>query len=302
MPWLLVKRPGRHTSLAEEIEPNNTAATANPVALDVPLRGRLGARMDRERSDRDFYHFTVAPTAAPAVLRVTASGLPNMDLHLGLFNAAGKRLAAANEGGLGGGESLPNQRLGPGDHYIEIREVAVPGRQATENVSDWYTLTMSVHPLGADQESEPDDTPDQALPLGFDREPKADLNIKGYLSRAGDLDHFRPRGEGGRVLGGTVSGIPDVDIRLVVLPPDASGSTEKDPARQRGARVFDTGGPGAPRTLRQSPLAPRRARALPRRPAQGSLDGRARDSRDASPFAPRSRYALRPHRDPAAAP
>jgi serine/threonine protein kinase len=243
IPWLLTKRHGPMGSLAEEKEPNNTAATANPITVGVPLRGRLGARLDRERSDRDFYHFTLPPTATPAVLRLTVSGLPNMDLHLGLFGAAGKRLAAANEQGHGGAESLPNQRLGPGDHYIEIREVSIPGRQATENVSDWYTVALGVHPLGADEESEPNDTPDQAISFGLDH---PEQTLRGYLGRVGDIDYFRPRGDGSRILGSTVSGIADVDVRLVVLPPDAPGSTEKDPANRRGARVFDTSGPGAP--------------------------------------------------------
>jgi serine/threonine-protein kinase len=243
IPWLLFRTPGTLGPLGEEKEPNNTAATANAIALDTPLRGRLGMRIDREHSDRDFYHFTLAPTAGPSVLRATVSGLPNMDLHLGLFDATGKRIAAANENGMGGGEGLPNQRLSPGEHYIEVREVAVSGRQATENVSDWYTLTVSVHPLGADEESEPDDTPEQALFIGAG---PPEQKMKGYLGRAGDLDFYRPRGEGGRVLSGMVSGIPDVDVRVVVLPPEAVAGAEKDLAQRRGARVFDKGGPGAP--------------------------------------------------------
>ena len=96
--------------------------------------------------------------------------MPNMELMLEVFDGTGKKVAEADNGGVGDGEIIPNLRLEPGEHYIAVREVWMAGRPATENVSDWYTLTATLEPLEPGHESEPDDSPSAALPVDARRD------------------------------------------------------------------------------------------------------------------------------------
>jgi serine/threonine-protein kinase len=218
-----------------ESEPNNNAAEANLIASEHTVRGHIGTRISVEESDRDFYHFQVL--GGVHSLRAELTGIAGMDLKLEVFDPLGRRIAEADAGGPGEGEIIPNARLDPGEYYVAVREVWVGGRPATENDTDWYTLTASWRPVQPNQETEPDDSPSAAVPLALDQP------MLGYLGRPGDVDYFYPRGEGGGTLSGYLTGIEGVDTRLVVLPPgSASGPPGPLPP---GARVFDEGGLGA---------------------------------------------------------
>jgi hypothetical protein len=230
-----------------EVEPNNTPATANSLASGRPIRGQVGKRIAPEESDRDYYRFAVEGSE-PVVLRAELSGLPNMELILEVFDAAGKKVAESDNGGVGDGELIPNLKLAPGEHYIAVREVWTAGRPAMENVSDWYTLTATWKPLEAGHETEPDDQVGAALPVN-PGEP-----MRGYLGRVDDVDYYVVRGHGakpGGTLAGEVTGVPGADVRLVVLPGGAAigspiGSITGPPGPlPPGAKVFDAGGPGA---------------------------------------------------------
>jgi hypothetical protein len=175
------------------------------------------------------------------VLRAELSRLPNMEIMLEVFDATGRKEAEADNGGLGEGELIPNLRVGPGEHYVAARQVWVAGRAATENVSDFYTLTATWSPIEAGRESEPDDSPAAALPIAVGQ------TVRGYLGRAEDVDYWAVGGAGGGTLTGAVTGVAGVDLRLVVLPAGALGGPPGPlPA---GAKVFDSGGPGAGETF-----------------------------------------------------
>ena len=220
-----------------EVEPNNMAAQANAIASGRPIKGQIGKRIGVEESDRDFYHFHVDGNE-PKVLRAEVSGLPNMELVLEVFDGTGKKIAEADNGGVGDGEIIPNLRVTPGEHYIAVREVWTAGRAATENVSDWYTLTATWKPLEPGHESEPDDMASAALPVGVGE------TMRGTLGRFDDVDYYYVRGAAtGGTLAGEVTGVPGADLRVVVLP---AGSTMGPPGPlPAGARVFDAGGIGA---------------------------------------------------------
>ena len=219
-----------------EVEPNNTPATANAIASGRPVKGQVGKRIAVEESDRDLFRFRLKG-GAPMLLRAELSGLPNMELVLEVFDGTGKKIAEADNNGVGDGELIPNLRLSPGEHYIGVREVWVAGRPATENVSDYYTLTASWKPIEPGRETEPDDLPSAALPL------TPGQDVRGYLSRADDVDYYYVRGDSGGTLSGEVTGVAGVDLRVVVLP---GGSTSGPPGPlPPGARLFDAGGIGA---------------------------------------------------------
>jgi hypothetical protein len=153
-------------------------------------------------------------------------------------------VAEADNGSVGDGELIPNLRLLPGEYYIGVREVWTAGRPAMENVSDFYTLTATWGPPVPGRESEPDDTATQALALAPGQ------TVRGSLARADDVDYYVVRGAAGRAatLAGEVTGVPGVDLRVVVLPavagdkPAPSGPPGPLPP---GARVYDGGGVGA---------------------------------------------------------
>ena len=219
-----------------ESEPNNTPAAANAIASGRAIRGQIGKRIGVEESDRDFFRFRVEG-GEPQVLRAVVSGVPNMELMLEVFDGTGKRITEADNGGLGDGEIVPNLKVQPGEHYIAVREVWTAGRPATENVSDWYTLTATWGPIEPGHETEPDDVASAALPLTVGE------TVRGTLGRLDDVDYYYVRGNGGGVLSGEVTGVPGADLRVVVLPAKATmGPPGPLPP---GAKVFDTGGAGA---------------------------------------------------------
>jgi serine/threonine-protein kinase len=213
----------------EEHEPNNTAKQANLIGDDKTLRGHIGKCLSPEESDRDYYQFHVEK--APMVLHADLTGVPGIDLKLTLYDDDGRKVAEADDDGPGGGEDLPNVRLSePGEYFLAVREVWVQGKPATEDPTNWYTLTARWYPLTASQESEPNDEPAQALPLPLGQP------MRGCPGRAGDVDYYLPGGEPGGALSGTLSGVDGVDLKLTV-----------------GSRVFDSGGPGAPESFENVP-------------------------------------------------
>ena len=241
--WALYHHERRRRAVDVEIEPNDNPGMANLIAPGRTVRGTIGKRLELDESDRDFFQFHVAH--GPSLLRVELSPIPNMDLLVELFDAGGARLVQIDNAGPGEGEVLPNQRLAAGDYYLEVREVWVAGRQATEDITDRYTLLATVRSIGPDEESEPDDTSDTALPLRLDHP------IAGYLSHPNDVDFFYPLGIGGGTLSGEVTGIDGVDVRLIVLPPGVPAGDS--PAKVAGARIFDAGGPGQPERFADLP-------------------------------------------------
>ena len=219
-----------------EVEPNNIPAQANAIASGRAIKGQVGKRIGVEESDRDFFRFHV-DGGEPKVLRAELSGIPNMELMLEVFDGTGKKIAEADNGGVGDGEIIPNLKLQPGEHYIAVREVWTAGHAATENVSDWYTLTATWKPIEPAHETEPDDVASAALPVATGE------TMRGTLGRVDDVDYYYVRGEGGGTLSGEVTGVPGADLRVVVLP---AGSTMGPPGPlPAGAKVFDSGGVGA---------------------------------------------------------
>jgi serine/threonine-protein kinase len=231
--WALLRGDAARP-VVEEIEPNNEPAQANPIAENQPVRGQIGKRLSLETSDRDFYLFRVAD--GPVAAHIDASGVPRMELHLAVFDRFGDKIGETDSGGAGDPEVIPNLRLERGDYWAEVREEWVAGGMATENLTDWYSLKVTWHPLGPDEEAEPDDTPATALPVPLGRP------YVGYLGREGDVDFYYPRGDAGGVLDGRVSGVPGVDVKVVALP--SGTQVTGDPASAPGAKVFDAAGTG----------------------------------------------------------
>jgi hypothetical protein len=177
-----------------EQEHNDDLGHATLIGSGAPVTGWIGQRINRNRSDRDFYRLREAPdpTGGDRVM-VEVSGLPNIDIGLYLYEVDGRLVAQVDEGGVGAGESLRWYRV-RGPVVLMVSEVRRPDALPMENVSDAYRLTASLvrGPAVRDAEAEPNDAPGDAAPIA------AGARVRGHLDRRDDVDLYRYDGPAGR--------------------------------------------------------------------------------------------------------
>jgi serine/threonine-protein kinase len=154
--------------VGEELEPNNAASEATRVPFPVTARGIFGKRLDRERSDRDFYRFVVPAGGRPIALEV--SGMPGM-AQCGLLYAVGspEPFGRYCTGSPQHRLSIPALRLPAGEYVLGLmqdREAYTkdPAPATYESISEGYQL--SIGSSSAPQaELEPNDFPRDAVLL-----------------------------------------------------------------------------------------------------------------------------------------
>jgi serine/threonine-protein kinase len=179
-------------ALREEREPNDDSAHANRIAAGVPVTGWLGKRHSPTEPDRDVY-VVPWPSGSQRVATVAVSGLPNIDITLGVTDGDGLHGATIDENPAGAGEALHRRRV-DGPLVITVAEATkdAPGKDPlpVENVSDPYTLTVTEEAPGAG-ETEPNNSEADANPLVLTDE------LRGYLDTRDDVDLLRWTGEPG---------------------------------------------------------------------------------------------------------
>jgi eukaryotic-like serine/threonine-protein kinase len=154
----------------EELEPNDVASAATLVPFPFSAKGTLGKRMDKQRSDRDFYRFEVP--AGTVGLSLEASGLPGMALCGLLYTAGseapfGRYCPGTPERRL----HIPSLRVPPGKYVLALlqdreaytKDAAPP---TLESISEQYSVEVAPTTDMA-AESEPNDFPRDALKLGL---------------------------------------------------------------------------------------------------------------------------------------
>jgi len=170
----------------EELEPNDAASSATRVPFPFFAKGIIGQRLDKERSDRDFYRFSL-PSAASVTFDVSpVAGLS----WCGLVYAAGSE--------------APLGRYCPGtpEHRLSVEALRLPAgeyvlglmqdREAytkdappptLESISESYHLSVGLT-TAPDVELEPNDFPRDAslVALGEKR--------RGQLAWMRDVDVF----------------------------------------------------------------------------------------------------------------
>ena len=230
--WMFLA-PSRERVTVEEREPNDDPTHANLIASGQSVRGQVGKRRSVEESDRDFYRLVV-PTGATR-LTAEVTGIPEMDLILQVFDGQGHELAESETGAEGDAEAIFDLRVKPGDYYVEVREVWVRSQQATENVSDWYSLRATTDTAPPEEELEPNNDDAEANIV-------AGPVMNGRLSHPGDVDCYVVPGHVAS-LAASVTGLAGVDIKLSM-----HGRT--DPAL---TRVADRAATGAGEKLDAAP-------------------------------------------------
>jgi len=182
--WYAMREP---PPLTAEREPNNDAAHANKIAAGKPVTGHLGRRRSPSDGDVDTY---VVPYSSSSlhIITVRVTGLPNIDVNLGITDGDGLHGATADETQVGDGEVL-HRRAIDGPLVIAVGETLAKDGKAIENVSDPYTLTITEEdPAG---ETEPNNHEPDANPLDPTRE------LRGYLDTRDDVDLLRWTGNDG---------------------------------------------------------------------------------------------------------
>jgi hypothetical protein len=173
-----------------EIEPNGSAAQANPLAPDGEAIGFLGwAR------DQDWYRLATSTLADGSVLAVDVEAPPGVAVGVTLYDAAGAKLSEGR-GGRGERAVLRNVGVPAGAAALLLSVTAASGW----NGDATYALRLRADLPKAGGETEPNDTPAQAQAIG-------DGTVQGFLAR-GDVDLF----------GYTAAGPVALDVELV--PPE----------------------------------------------------------------------------------
>jgi len=151
------------TFQGRELEPNDSASQANELPFGAVVAGRIGQRIDRERSDRDFYRVSVP--SGTSLVRLSTQSLPNMALCTSIYGAGSESPLGRYCVGTPGKDLLIDQlSLPPGNYLLAVMQDRDPYTHAGpppvyENVSDDYTLELRAQKLDPTREVEPNDTP-----------------------------------------------------------------------------------------------------------------------------------------------
>jgi len=284
--YLVLRLVGSFTAPVEfqghELEPNNAASEARVLPFPLDVRGHLGKRLDRQRSDRDFFRVTLPPGAP--VVHLSLEPLPNVASCVWLYPPDGTEpfgrycLGAADVG-----LDLPALALTPGTWLVAVMQdndayLESGAPPVYENVSDEYRLRLEATQASAEREIEPND----ADPHGNVVAPGT--TFRGALAWARDTDlvcagagakrlrfiaEDAPEGprRHGSVLQVTPRGGPDtgVPVRLHRAGSSVKASTADAVGTWRGPWIaFDAGAPPCVElTLTPDPFGPTPPAAIP---------------------------------------
>lgn len=187
-----------------ESEANNDIDSATLIAQGTTVTGYLGKRINKSRSDHDFYH--VRHSGGLAIVSAQVSELPNINMELSLLAPTGQVLARADEDPIGHGESVRRYRV-RGPFYVLVTEARKDNLAGlpTENVSDSYSLKVTVEQSSDDREIEPNESSSDAHAL------RPNAPVIGYLDRRADVDSYRFEGTAGSYTL-TIDGAPQVPL------------------------------------------------------------------------------------------
>jgi serine/threonine-protein kinase len=182
----------------DELEPNDSASEATVVPFPFTAKGIIGKRLDKERSDRDFYRFRV-PSNAHAV-SLEASPVPGL-AWCGLVYRAGSEepLGRYCPGTPERRFNIEGLKLPAGEYVLGLmqdREAYTkdPPPPTVESISESYHLSVGVT-TDAEAELEPNDFPRDASEVAAGQKRRGSLawmrDIDVFCSNAGGKVRFR---------------------------------------------------------------------------------------------------------------
>jgi hypothetical protein len=206
-----------------EAEPNGEPEQANPLPEGLVLTGLLGRRTSEMMSDADVYRVD-NPGGDRAFVRISVSGIPNMDIVVDLVKAGHREpVLSADGAGVGQPELVPAFPIRGSDYFIRVRERWMAGQRATENVSDEYTVQWAFVTPEEHEEHEVNDSLELADTIG------AGESRKGHIGWGGDVDSYcLSENAPGSVA--SVTAVPGVDLVLRIVDRVAARSFKLDAA------------------------------------------------------------------------
>ncbi|HHH30868.1 MAG TPA: serine/threonine protein kinase, partial [Polyangiaceae bacterium] len=156
-------REGQKQFDGQEREPNNQASTATPLPLDQAVQAYLGKRIEPTKGDLDFFHFEVPSDGAASRVSLRVSGLSNMAMCSVLYRVGFPQpLAQYCVGRPRQDLVVSTLRLEPGEYLLAVSQDMSRGEDGTappvhENVSEPYSVTVSLVTPGPADEVEPND-------------------------------------------------------------------------------------------------------------------------------------------------
>jgi len=180
--WRLFKG-GAEQAESTEVEPNDSAKTANLASTTAPMFGQIGAA--NADGTPDFDYFRVPAANGDRTLSATVNGIADLNIVLELFDATGALVTKADGGEEGSGEALGPVRIAQGESFLRVRPVWHAGDGLIVPSSETpYVLSVKVGVPGIDSEIEPNETSAQASTLVLEH------SIKAHLGSSGDVDFY----------------------------------------------------------------------------------------------------------------
>ena len=173
------------SATGRELEPNDTALTANPLELSGVTRGHYYpcANLlsdDPGKAEEDWFRVK-ADRAGVYALNLDLSGVPNVDPVLEVYDVNSYKLKEVSAGGAGQGLGLKDFGVrAPAQYLLRLRTRGP--RMCNSDV--FYELLSELRPYDGRTELEPNDQRDDATPLEKDA-------VTGHIAPAGDADWYR---------------------------------------------------------------------------------------------------------------
>jgi hypothetical protein len=227
-PYKLMLTP-KELSATDETEPNDTALTAIPLALNEQMSGLVN-----RNQDEDWYSLDLLKVSA--LSRLTVELLPPMEttLELAIFTQTHQELTALTARG-GKRLFLPNLAVleGSGGYLFRVRSTE-PGMP-----KETYGLKVTNESLEERVELEPDNHAENAHRLLWE------VPLSGWLSHSGDVDwfHLEPNSEWGLDDDGkptqpalhlVLGGVPGIDLVLEIYDADQESLIARYDVRSKG--------------------------------------------------------------------
>jgi hypothetical protein len=169
-PYELTVSPGAAMPGPGDVEPNDDASTANPVAGSFELSGDLAGT-------GDVFAWTVGDEDASRAWRIELSSTPGAPASVGVYRPDGTFLAGADTSTAGAGSVLiPDLRLPAGSYELWLKQVG--------SAAPAYVLRVVEETAGV-FDAEPNDVTGFAIPLD-----SGTRSARGRLARDADVDMY----------------------------------------------------------------------------------------------------------------
>jgi Pregnancy-associated plasma protein-A/Secretion system C-terminal sorting domain/Bacterial pre-peptidase C-terminal domain/Fibronectin type III domain len=183
---------------ASNFEPNESQSAAASISTNTAVSAAISTT-----TDKDWFKFTLASTAN---LNITLTNLPG-DFDLVLYNSAGTEIARSENGGTTS-EAIAYNNAAAGTYYVQV--FGYNGANSSTvcyNLNVGATTVTSTCPSTYDVSTNGTTSGAAQIPLNTD--------IKGLISPAGDLDHYKFVITTGGTITLSLTTLPgDYDLRL----------------------------------------------------------------------------------------